>query len=64
MKKRHTSLFSGLCREIRTKLHQTFAEKIAKFEEEKRKIEAAVDLEWKRKKILQEAAVDIGSSLL
>ena len=31
-KKRYTSLFSGMCREIRTKIHQTFAEKNAKFE--------------------------------
>ena len=28
LKKRHTSLFSGICREIRTKLHQKFAEKM------------------------------------
>ena len=27
LKKRHTSLFSGICREIRTKIHQKFAEK-------------------------------------
>ena len=27
LKKRHTSLFSGICREIRTKFHQKFAEK-------------------------------------
>ena len=27
LKKRHTSLFSGICREIRTKFHKTFAEK-------------------------------------
>ena len=31
-KKRHTSLFSGICREIRTKIHQQFSEKIAKFD--------------------------------
>ena len=28
LKKRHTSLFSGICREIRTKFHQKFAEKM------------------------------------
>ena len=28
LKKRHTSLFSGICREIRTKIHQKFAEKM------------------------------------
>ena len=27
LKKRHTSLFPGICREIRTKFHQKFAEK-------------------------------------
>ena len=27
LKKRHTSLLSGICREIRTKFHQKFAEK-------------------------------------
>ena len=32
MKKRHTSLFSGIWREIRKKIHQKFAEKKAKFE--------------------------------
>ena len=32
MKKRHTSLFSGIWREIRKKIHQKFAEKNAKFE--------------------------------
>ena len=33
MKKRQTSLFSGIRREIRTKIHQQFAEKSAKFDE-------------------------------
>ena len=28
LKKRHTSLFSGICREIRTKLHKKIAEKL------------------------------------
>ena len=28
LKKRHTSLFSGICREIRTQFHQKFAEKM------------------------------------
>ena len=28
LKKRHTSLFSGICREIRTNFHQNFAEKM------------------------------------
>ena len=32
LKKRHTSLFSGIWRETREKIHQKFAEKIAKFE--------------------------------
>ena len=32
LKKRHTSLFSGIWREIRKKIHQKFAEKTAKFE--------------------------------
>ena len=32
LKKRHTSLFSGIWPEIREKNHQTFAEKNAKFE--------------------------------
>ena len=30
LKKRHTSLFSGICREIRTKFHRKFAEKMQK----------------------------------
>ena len=33
LKKRHTSLLSGICREIRTEFHQTFAGKNAKFDE-------------------------------
>jgi len=32
LKKRHTSLFSGIWREIRKKIHQKFAEKNAKFD--------------------------------
>ena len=30
LKKRHTSLFSGICREIRTKFHRNFSEKMKK----------------------------------
>ena len=37
LKKRYTSLFSGIFREIRTKFHQKFAEN-AKFEAEHEKI--------------------------
>ena len=37
LKKRHTSLFSGICREIRTKFHQKFARKNAKFDAENEK---------------------------
>ena len=37
LKKRHTSLFPGICREILTKFHQKFVEKIAKFDAETEK---------------------------
>ena len=43
VKKRQTPLFSGICREIRTKIHQKFAEKNAKnFDEKNEKSE----IEW------------------
>ena len=38
LKKRHTSLFSGICREIRTKFHQKFAEKMQKLRDKMKKI--------------------------
>ena len=37
LKKRHTPLFSGICREIRTKFHQKFAEKIQNLTQKNRK---------------------------
>ena len=37
MKKRYTSLFSGICREIRTTFHKKFAEINAKFHEQNEK---------------------------
>ena len=38
LKKRHTSLFSGICREIRTKFHQKFAEKMQNSTQKMKKI--------------------------
>ena len=37
VKKRQTSLFYGICREIRTKIHKKFAEKYAEFDVENEK---------------------------
>ena len=51
MKKRQTSLFSGICREIRTKIHQQCAEKSAKFDEKNEKIRKLIQL-FNREKIL------------
>ena len=41
LKKRHTSLFSGICREIRTKIHQKFAEKMQNLTRKMKKTEIA-----------------------
>ena len=38
LKKRHTSLYSGICREIRTKFHQKFAEKMQNSTKKMKKI--------------------------
>ena len=38
LKKRHTSLFSGICREIRTKFHQKFAEDMQNSTQKMKKI--------------------------
>ena len=38
LKKRHTSLFSGICREIRTKIHPKFTEKMQNSTKKMKKI--------------------------
>ena len=54
LQKWHTSLFSGICREIRTKFHQKFAEKIAKFDAEKEELGNALFIREKMLTILAE----------
>ena len=49
LKKRHTSLFSGICREIRTKIHERFAEKL---QNSTQKNEQLVDSFFIREKML------------
>ena len=51
MKKRHTSFFSGICREIRKKIHQKFAEK-CKFGAEHEKIGNSLFIEFHSRKML------------
>ena len=48
-KKRHTSLFPGICREIRTKVHQNFGEKCKKWRGKMNKIGNSIFI---REKIL------------
>ena len=49
LKKRHTSLFPGICREIRTNFHQKFSEKMQNLTRKMKKIRNSI---FNREKML------------
>ena len=50
LKKRHTSLFSGICREIRTKFHKKFAEKMQNSTQKMKKFGNSIFNEFQSRK--------------